>query len=69
LNFADQQKRLDSAAPTIVNEVAYLDFEPHQILERVSIALGQLSTNSQDKTYPIMLMRNIIINNNGLPPK
>jgi GntR family transcriptional regulator len=50
LNLAEQQKRLASAVQTLVNEVAYLDFESQQILEMVSIALSKLSTNSKNET-------------------
>lgn len=50
LNLAEQQKRLSSAVQTLVNEVAYLDFESQQILAMVSIALSKLSTNSKNET-------------------
>ena len=50
LNLSEQQKRLASAVQTLVNEVAYLDFESQQILEMVSIALSKLSTNSKNET-------------------
>jgi GntR family transcriptional regulator len=50
LNLAEQQKRLASAVQTLVNEVAYLDFESQQILAMVSIALSKLSTNSKNET-------------------
>ena len=50
LNLAEQQKRLDNAVQSLVNDVAYLDFEPQQILERVSSALGKLATNGKNET-------------------
>ncbi|WP_339720322.1 GntR family transcriptional regulator [uncultured Paraglaciecola sp.] len=50
LNLAEQHKRLDNAVQSLVNDVAYLDFEPQQILERVSSALGKLATNSKNET-------------------
>jgi GntR family transcriptional regulator len=50
LNLAEQQKRLDNAVQSLVNDVAYLDFEPRQILEKVSSALAKLATNGKDET-------------------
>ena len=50
LNLSEQQKRLDNAVQILVNEVAYLDFEPQQILNKVSSALGKLATSSKKET-------------------
>jgi GntR family transcriptional regulator len=50
LNLAEQQKRLDNAVQTLVNQVAYLDFEPQQILDKVSSALSKLATSSKNET-------------------
>ena len=50
LNLAEQQKRLDNAVQTLVNQVAYLDFEPQKILDKVSSALSKLATNSKNET-------------------
>lgn len=46
----EQQKRLDSAVQSFVNEVAYLDFEPQKILDEVASALSKLASNSQNET-------------------
>ena len=50
LSLEEQQIRLEKAVQTLVNEVAYLDFEPQQILEMISNALGKLSTSSKNET-------------------
>ena len=50
LSLEEQQKRLEKAVQTLLNEVAYLDFEPQQIVEMVSIALGKLSISSKKET-------------------
>lgn len=50
LNLAEQQKRLAAAVQSLVNEVAYLDFDPQQILDKVSGALGKLTSNSKNET-------------------
>ena len=49
LNDQEQLKRLDTAVQTLVNDVAYLDFSPQQIVERVSDALNQLVTNNKNE--------------------
>mgnify|MGYP000946944954 CR=1 FL=1 len=50
LSQAEQQKRLNSAIQTLVNEVAYLDFQPQQILDELSSALSKLATSSKNET-------------------
>jgi GntR family transcriptional regulator len=50
LNLVEQQKRLDNAVQTFVIQVAYLDFESQQILDKVSSALGKLATSSNNET-------------------
>jgi len=50
LNLVEQHKRLDNAVQTLVNEIAYLDFEPQQILDKVSGALSKLATSSKNET-------------------
>ena len=50
LNLVEQQKRLEEAVQTLVNQVAYLDFEADQILDKVSVALGKLASNSKNET-------------------
>jgi GntR family transcriptional regulator len=46
----EQQKRLDNAVQTFVNEVAYLDFESQQVLDSLSNALSKLTASSKNET-------------------
>ena len=50
LNTTEQQKRLEEAVQTLVNQVAYLDYEPQQILDRVSDALAKLTSSKNKET-------------------
>lgn len=50
LSQQEQQKRLDIAIQTLVNEVAYLDYQPQQILDSLSSALDKLAISNKNET-------------------